>query len=177
MIDLKIELIDGNPIYIPEKGSVDAACYDVRAREIIKVNDGYYKVKLGFKSEIPVGFDGGLVPRSSITDTGWFIPNSPGTIDADFRGEWQARFRAQPNGTKWEMVEVEIGCKDCEDGEECETMQVPITVLTYPEFPYKVEDRVAQFKLNKLVDTKITTVASLTDTVRGEGGYGSTGVK
>ena len=177
MIDLKVELIDGNELFTPLKATEFASCYDVRAREIKKVNDGYYKVKLGFKTEIPVGKGADLKPRSSITDTGWFMPNSPGEIDSDYRGEWQIRFRAQPNGTKWEMIEVEVGCKDCENGEECEIMQVPVTVLTYPEFPYKVGDRVGQFKLTEVLDTQINITTSLSDTSRGEGGHGSTGVK
>jgi len=49
---------------------------------------GTVKVKSGIKMEIPEGFFGQLVPRSGIsTSRGITITNSPGTIDASYRGE------------------------------------------------------------------------------------------
>jgi len=46
------------------------------------------KVPLGFAIAIPVGYEGQVRPRSGIsTKHGISLPNAPGTIDADYRGE------------------------------------------------------------------------------------------
>ena len=45
-------------------------------------------VRLGIHLDIPPGFEAQLRPRSSLSrKRGLIIPGSPGTIDADFRGE------------------------------------------------------------------------------------------
>ncbi len=45
-------------------------------------------VATGLKMEIPVGYEGQVRPRSGLAyKYGIMIPNSPGTIDADYRGE------------------------------------------------------------------------------------------
>jgi dUTPase len=92
---LVIHTVDGGQK--PVKSTTHSAGVDMFAREIIKVNEGYYKVKLGIWSEMPDDRYVSIVPRSSISDLGWVLCNSPGTIDADFTGEkneWQARFRS-----------------------------------------------------------------------------------
>jgi dUTP pyrophosphatase len=46
------------------------------------------KVPTGLALAIPVGFEGQVRPRSGLaTRHGLTIPNAPGTIDADYRGE------------------------------------------------------------------------------------------
>ncbi len=44
-------------------------------------------IPLGFCIEIPQGYEAQIRPRSSMAGKGIMIPNSPGTIDADYRGE------------------------------------------------------------------------------------------
>lgn len=45
-------------------------------------------VPLGFAVELPPGYEGQVRPRSGLaTRHGVTIPNSPGTVDADYRGE------------------------------------------------------------------------------------------
>ena len=73
---------------LPVKGSLNAACYDVYAHSIKLERPDKIIVGLGFSTEIPPGFKGILVPRSSISKTNWFLANSMGIIDADYRGEW-----------------------------------------------------------------------------------------
>ena len=73
---------------LPIKGSLNAACYDVYAHSIKAERPDKIIVGLGFSTEIPPGFKGILVPRSSIAKTNWFLANSIGIIDADYRGEW-----------------------------------------------------------------------------------------
>ena len=46
-------------------------------------------IPLGFKARIPQGFHGEVRPRSGAAfRKGIEIPNSPGTIDSDYNGEW-----------------------------------------------------------------------------------------
>ena len=73
---------------LPVKGSLNAACYDVYAHSIKLERPDKIIVGLGFSTEIPPGFKGILVPRSSLSKTNWFLGNSIGIIDADYRGEW-----------------------------------------------------------------------------------------
>jgi dUTP pyrophosphatase len=44
-------------------------------------------IPTGFSMEIPPGFEAQIRPRSGLAVKGISIPNSPGTIDADYRGE------------------------------------------------------------------------------------------
>lgn len=46
-------------------------------------------VPLGFRARLPVGYEAQVRPRSGASFTkGLEIPNAPGTVDADFPGEW-----------------------------------------------------------------------------------------
>lgn len=46
------------------------------------------KVPLGFACAIPAGYEGQVRPRSGLASNhGVTIPNAPGTVDADYRGE------------------------------------------------------------------------------------------
>ncbi len=46
------------------------------------------KIPLGFACAIPAGYEGQVRPRSGLsTKHGISLPNAPGTIDADYRGE------------------------------------------------------------------------------------------
>jgi dUTP pyrophosphatase len=148
---VKIKLIGDTPI--PKKGSGDAACYDVTAMVVEQKEPNLVKVYLGIHTEIPRGKKGVIVPRSSFTQKGWIMQNSPAQIDSDYRGEWMLKFEAIPTGY----------------GE-------PIEELLYPNFPYKVGDRVAQIFFENVDDTELEIVSDLAETVRGSGGFGSTGI-
>jgi dUTP pyrophosphatase len=48
------------------------------------------RISCGFAIALPVGWEGQVRPRSGLaTNHGIGIPNSPGTIDSDYRGEVQ----------------------------------------------------------------------------------------
>ena len=81
---------------IPLKATKEAACADVYATEILKDEIQKYNVtvKLGFSTEIPNGYKGIIVPRSSFTHKGWVMQNSPAQIDSDYRGEWMIKFES-----------------------------------------------------------------------------------
>lgn len=142
---VKIQLVENG--IMPTKGTEQAACFDTYVRKIER-EGSMYKCYLGFKTEIPVGYEGVLKPRSSNTKTRFVMTNSPGTIDSDFRGEWQARFTA--------MEEYD------EDGYTT-------------KLPYKAGDRVAQLCFRETLKFDFELTNELNDTERGEGGHGSTG--
>ena len=137
----------------PERGSELAGGWDVTTTEIEKVRDDFYICKLGFSLELPKGKKLTLIPRSSQTKTRWMVINSPGLGDEDYRGEYQYRFTAIPSGVKEENGSF---------------------VLTYDEFPFKVGDRIGQVYLEDVIPIKFFERDELTETKRGEGGFGST---
>jgi dUTP pyrophosphatase len=136
---------------MPIKGTADAACYDVYAHSITISNDGKVTVGLGFKTEIPRGYKGIIVPRSNLTKFHWVLNNSFGVIDSDYRGEWMAIFT-----------------------------QLPILagiISGTTSFPYNVGDRVAQIYFEEVLSISFDVVPELEQSDRGELGFGSTGLK
>jgi dUTP pyrophosphatase len=74
---------------LPTFGTEDAACFDVYACEGVCLDVGIAtKVRTGWKVEVPKGWFIEVRPRSGLSLKGIIIPNSPCTIDSDFRGEW-----------------------------------------------------------------------------------------
>ena len=146
MIKIKIKKLYLDTV-LPKKGSNYACCYDVVANQIDFIDDNKVIVKLGFSTDIPNNYKGVIVPRSSFTHKGWVMQNSPGQIDSDYRGEWMIKFEALLD--EW--------------GE------------TYPTFPYKKGDRVAQIFFEKVESIYWEEVKELNTTVRNNGGFGSTG--
>lgn len=136
---------------IPEKASELAGGWDVVATEIKLHGEDFAICKLGFALEIPEGYRLILVPRSSLTKTDWVLQNSPGLGDADYRGEYQYRFRCIPSG--W----------------------VKGADFYYQNFPYRVGDRIGQIYLEKVIPIDFIETDTLDDTERGDGGFGSTG--
>ncbi len=72
----------------PTRGSALAAGWDLYSVEETTVSRGSsVKVKTGLKVAIPAGWEGQVRARSSLAARGLILPNAPGTIDADYRGE------------------------------------------------------------------------------------------
>lgn len=76
---------------LPEYSSVSAAGLDLRAntKEKLTINPGERSVvPTGLIIEIPNGYEGQIRPRSGLAiKYGITVLNSPGTVDADYRGE------------------------------------------------------------------------------------------
>jgi dUTP pyrophosphatase len=101
-------------------------------------------IKTGLYMELPVGFECQVRPRSGLAlKKGITVLNSPGTIDADYRGE--------------------VG--------------VILINLSSEEFIVEDGERIAQLVFAKVEQAKWEQTALLTETERGAGGFGSTGVK
>jgi dUTP pyrophosphatase len=94
--------------------------------------------------ELPEGHEAQIRPRSGLAlKHGLTVLNSPGTIDADYRGE------------------------------------IKILLINLSDQPYTVQpgERIAQMIVSRHEKVSWKAVESLTDTQRGEGGYGHTGNK
>ncbi len=137
-----------------EKATEEAGAYDVIASKIVQ-DRNMVTVYLGFSTEIPKGWRGRIVPRSSITHKSWIMANSPAVIDSDFRKEWLVKFECVKPATQLNLFE---------DG----TSHVNV------EFPWKEGERCAQIYFERVDEIEIELVDSLTPSKRGSG-FGDTG--
>ena len=111
----------------------------------IKISPGEFKlVSTGIYLKIPKGHEAQVRPRSGLAfKKGITVLNSPGTIDADYRGE--------------------IG--------------VILINLSSQEFVVENGERIAQMIVAKHERAEWVEVEVLEETLRGSGGFGSTGIK
>jgi dUTP pyrophosphatase len=130
---------------IPSYAKSGDAGMDLVATSVIGETLGSITYGLGIALEIPEGFVGLVFPRSSIRKTNLQLSNSVGVIDSGYRGELQATFN------KIQGI----------DNVEREN--------------YKVGDRVCQIMIIPHPTIEFNEVNELSNTERGEGGFGSTG--
>lgn len=73
---------------IPKYQTAGAAGLDLHASESVVIGPGSHAiVSTGLMMEIPQGWEGQVRSRSGLAaKNGVFVLNSPGTVDADFRG-------------------------------------------------------------------------------------------
>ena len=74
---------------IPKYETAGAAGMDVRANEVVRIEPKETKlIPTGIYMAIPDGYEVQVRPRSGLSyKTKFRIPNAPGTIDSDYRGE------------------------------------------------------------------------------------------
>ncbi len=140
----------------PEKGSKFAACYDAFVAKV-EFKDGMAICYLGFSTEVPEGFKGVISARSNITKHGWVLANGIGIIDADYRGEWQARFRP--------LIADTINNKGVGSFPDPED-------LFFKEFPYAIGDACCQIYFERELEIAFMEVDETSGTERGDGGFG-----
>lgn len=118
------------------------ACLD-KVNSTLTINPGERKrIPTGLRVEIPEGYEIQTRPRSGISlRTSLLMVNSPGTLDADFRGETH-------------IIMGNFGTERC--------------VIRHG-------DRIAQWVFAPIVKPRIQIVETLSETSRGQGGFGSTG--
>ena len=85
--------LESNPdLPLPSRGTPQAAGYDVRSAdpEFVLEPGEIRLVHTGLVMELPVGIECQVRPRSGLAVRhGISLPNTPGTIDPDYRGELQ----------------------------------------------------------------------------------------
>ncbi|NWK95097.1 dUTP diphosphatase [Sphingobium lactosutens] len=89
-IEIKLKrLPHGEGLPVPAYATVHAAGMDVVSAEEMVLNPGdRHPVATGFAVAIPEGYEIQVRPRSGLAlKHGITLPNTPGTIDADYRGE------------------------------------------------------------------------------------------
>ncbi|MFP4354097.1 MAG: dUTP diphosphatase [Phycisphaerae bacterium] len=91
-IQLQIQrLADCQDVPLPQYMSEHAAGMDLRAACVddVTIEPGARAlVPCGFRMALPPGYEAQVRPRSGLAiKHGLILPNSPGTIDADYRGE------------------------------------------------------------------------------------------
>ena len=151
---VKIKKLNPKAI-IPSYAKEGDAGMDLVATSIISDTPEQITYGLGIALEIPEGFVGLVFPRSSIRKTGLQLSNSVGVIDSGYRGELQATFNKIFGGDRFYD-------------------ETSLTEVTSNDF-YKVGDRVCQIMVIPHPTLELIEVDELSDTERGDGGFGSTG--
>lgn len=133
----------------------DAGLDLIAVSDILVKENGVGIMKTGLSVEIPKGYVGYLFPRSSISKQGVRLSNSVGVIDSGYRGEIMMQF---------DPTVVNMGI-----------------ALAYPDKsiisspPYKKGDKIGQLIIMPYPQIEFEEVQELSDTDRGDGGFGSTG--
>jgi dUTP pyrophosphatase len=144
---MTINIINQSQHQLPHYATEAAAGMDLRANltEPISIKPlERILVKTGLFIELPLGYEAQIRPRSGLAfKNGITVLNSPGTIDADYRGE----------------------------------ICVLLVNLSNQEFMIENGERIAQMVIAKHEQAQWIEVQTLNETQRGQGGFGSTGVK
>jgi len=144
---MQIKIINKSGHALPNYETLASAGMDLRATVAAPVTLQPLDraiIPTGLFIELPVGYEAQVRPRSGLAaKKGITVLNSPGTVDADYRGE--------------------IG--------------VILVNLSHEAFVVENGERIAQLVIAKHERAEWIAVEELTETSRGEGGFGSTGVK
>ena len=147
MKKINVEVINNSDYDLPSYSTELSAGLDLRANITeSKTIDTLERclIPTGLKIGLPEGFEAQIRPRSGLAlKHGITVLNSPGTIDADYRGE--------------------IG--------------VILVNLSDKPFIINPGERIAQMVIARHEQAQFIEVDSLSESERGEGGFGHTGVK
>jgi dUTP pyrophosphatase len=121
----------------------------------------------GLAIEIPEGYVGLIFPRSSICKKDLRLSNSVGVIDAGYRGEIKFFFENDGMSPRGNSEVVKAVWNPSTDEETYQS--VPNALL------YAVGERIGQLIIMPFPQVELVESEELSDTTRGEGGFGSTG--
>ena len=91
-MEVKIKLENGCENFCPKKAHPDDAGYDLYSRidAVLDPLSGMV-IPVGFAMELPSGYEAQIRPRSGLAAKHHItVTNSPGTVDANYRGEVKA---------------------------------------------------------------------------------------
>lgn len=144
---MTIKIINKSAHALPSYETIASAGMDLRANltEPVTLSPlGRAIIRTGLFIELPIGYEAQVRPRSGLAaKKGVTVLNSPGTVDADYRGE------------------------------------IGVILVNLSNEPFTVEngERIAQLVIAKHERAEWLEAELLTETSRGAGGFGSTGVK
>ncbi len=143
---LRFKRLERNDLPLPAYATRDAAGMDLRAclpdGPLSLAPGSVMLIPTGFVVELPPGTEMQIRPRSGLaTRASILVPNSPGTVDADYRGE----------------------------------VKVALLNAGHAAFEVAHGDRIAQAVIAPVLRPSLVEDAALSETDRGEGGFGSTG--
>lgn len=142
---MKVKIINRSNNALPAYETAHAAGLDIRAHLTESISIAPMQRQLiptGLFIELPIGHEAQIRPRSGLAfKNGITVLNSPGTIDADYRGE------------------------------------IKVLLINFSDQVFVVEpgERIAQMVLAAHAQITWEEVTLLSETARGEGGYGHTG--
>lgn len=143
---MKVLIVNKSNNPLPSYTTTQASGLDLRAylNEPLTIPPlGRALVPTGLFIELPEGFEAQVRPRSGLAiNHGITVLNTPGTIDADYRGE------------------------------------IKVILVNLSDKPFTVQsgDRIAQLVISAVARIEWEEVHSLQETIRGEGGFGHTGI-
>lgn len=144
---IKIKVVNKGNQQLPEYATPLSAGMDLRANigeDIVLKPMERRLIPTGLHIALPEGYEAQVRPRSGLAlKHGITVLNSPGTIDADYRGE----------------------------------ICVLLINLSDKDFTITDGERIAQMVIARHEQGEFMIVDELDATLRGEGGYGHTGVK
>lgn len=155
MVEILFKRLDEKAV-LPTRKHIESAGYDLIATSCT-YNPKYdrFEYGLGFATKIPFGYEAEIRPRSSNTKTDAYIPNAPGTIDADYTGEWKVFYKLRNSFDEL----FPTGDRD-----------LNILEMENELRPYNVGDAVAQCLIHKVEDIWFVDVERLPETDRGADG-------
>ena len=157
-MNVKIKRLNENAVIPFKKGDdVGNACYDLIPVSY-KYNPKYdrFEYALGFATEFTSDWEAEIRPRSTNTKTNAYIPNAPGTIDSNYRGQWFVMYKLR---TPFEQL-FPTGDRE-----------LNILEMENEMAPYKIDGTaIAQVKFNRVEPTNWIEVDELSDTERGVDG-------
>lgn len=144
---MTIQIINKSSNNLPAYETAHAAGMDLKAdlQELVVLKPMQrLLIPTGVFIELPVGFEAQIRPRSGLAfKHGISIVNSPGTVDADYRGE------------------------------------IKVLLINFSDVDFNINngDRIAQMVIAKHEKVDWDEVEILSETLRGTGGYGHTGMQ
>lgn len=144
---MKVFIVNKSKHQLPSYSTEHSAGMDLRANidsEIVLKPMERMLISTGLFIELPEGYEAQIRPRSGLAiKYGITCLNTPGTIDADYRGE----------------------------------IKVILANLSNEPFTIVDGERICQMVVTKYTKADLVEVQELSETVRGEGGFGHTGTK
>ena len=118
----------------------------------------------GLAFEIPKGYVGFVFPRSSNAKQQLLLSNSVGVIDSGYRGEVMLKFKSSASSFSLKTLIKLIFNPDSN-----------ITLINNVKISYNVGERIGQIIILPYPQIEFEEAEELSETERGNGGYGSTG--